>query len=92
MKSFFTEYQYTKHMMLFMYDDLHHLLRDIVSKYIIPETLEKCKNASILCDVIFSNAKNHLRNKELGIRFQHMKHKGVQQSHTSSLSSEDIDV
>ena len=60
-------------MMLFMYDDLHHLLIDIVSKYITPETLEKCKNASILCDVIFSNAKNHLRNKELGIRLQHMK-------------------
>ena len=59
--------------MLFMYDDLHHLLIDIVSKYITPETLEKCKNASILCDVIFSNAKNHLRNKELGIRLQHMK-------------------
>ena len=75
-----------------MYDDLHHLLIDIVSKYITPETLEKCKNASILCDVIFSNAKNHLRNKELGIRLQHMKHKGVQQSHTSLLSSEDIDV
>ena len=55
--------------MPFMYDDLDQLLRDIVSKYIKSETLEKCKNASILCDVNFSDAKNHLRNKEVDIGF-----------------------
>ena len=69
MKPFLTEYQYTKLMMSFMYDDLHQLLRDVVSKYIKPETLEKCRNASILCDVNFSDAKNHLRNKEVDIGF-----------------------
>ena len=46
-KPFLVEYQYTKPTMQFMYD-LHQLLRDIVSKYIKPETLEKCKNTSIL--------------------------------------------
>ena len=60
--------KYTKPMMPFMYDD-HQLLRDIGPKYIKPETLEKCKNASILCDVNFSDAKHHLRNKEVDIRF-----------------------
>ena len=55
--------------MPFMYDDLYQLLRDILSKYIKPETLEKCKNASILCDVNVSDAKNNLRNKVLGISF-----------------------
>ena len=69
MKPFLTEYQYTKPMMPFMYDDLHQLLRDIVPKYIKPETLEKCKNASILCDVNLSDAKNHSRNKEVDIGF-----------------------
>ena len=49
-----------------MYDDLHQLL---ASKYIKPEMLEKCENASILCDVNFSDAKNHLRNKEVDIGF-----------------------
>ena len=44
-------------MMPFMYDDPYQLLRDIMSKYVKPETLEKCKNASILCDVKFSDAK-----------------------------------
>ena len=33
-KPFLTEYQYTKPMMSFTYDDLRQLLRDIVSKYI----------------------------------------------------------
>ena len=47
-KPFLTEYQYTKPMMSFTYDDLRQLLRDIVSKYIKSETMEKCKNASIL--------------------------------------------
>ena len=69
MKSFLTEYQYTKPMMPFIYDDLHQLLRDIVSKYIKPEMLEKCINASILCDVNLSDAKNHLRNKKVDICF-----------------------
>ena len=69
MKPFLTEYQYTKPMMPFMYDDLHQLLRDIMSKYSKPETLKKCKNASILCDVNFSDVKNHLRNKEVDIGF-----------------------
>ena len=55
--------------MTFMYDDLHQLLRNIVFKYIKPETLEKCKNASIICDANFSDAKNHLRNKEVDIGF-----------------------
>ena len=50
MKPFLTEYQYTKPLMPFMYDDPHQLLRDIVSTYIKPETLGKCKNANILCD------------------------------------------
>ena len=31
--------------------------------------LEKCKNANILCDVNFSDNKNHLRNKEVNIGF-----------------------
>ena len=48
MKPFLTEYQYTKLLMPFTYDDLRQLLRDIVSKYIKSETMEKCKNASIL--------------------------------------------
>ena len=55
--------------MSFIYNDLHQLLRDLVSKYIKPEMLEKCKSTSILCDVNFSNAKNHLRNKEVDIGF-----------------------
>ena len=54
-------------MMPFMFDNLHQLLRDIVSKNIKPETLEKSKNAGILFDVNFSDAKNRLRNKGLGI-------------------------
>ena len=41
MKPFLTEYQYTKPMMPFMYDDPYQLLRDIMSKYVKPETLEK---------------------------------------------------
>ena len=57
-------------MMPFMYNDLHQLLRDIVFKYIKPETLEKCKNASILFDVHFNDAKNHLRNKGVDIGFR----------------------
>ena len=69
MKPFLTEYQYTKLMMPFMYDDFHQLLIDVMSKYIKPERLEKCKNASILCDVNFSDTKNQLRNKEVDIGF-----------------------
>ena len=69
MKPFLTEYQYTKLMMLFMYDDFHQLLRDIASKCIKPETLEKCKNASILFDINFSDVKNRLRNKGVDIGF-----------------------
>ena len=69
MKPFLTEYQYTKPMMPFMYDDLHQLLRDIVSKYIKPETMKKCKNASILFDINFSDAKNCLRNKGVDVGF-----------------------
>ena len=69
MKPFLTEYQYTKPMMPFMYDDLHQLLRDIVSKYIKPETMKKCKNASILFDISFSDAKNCLRNKGVDVGF-----------------------
>ena len=42
MKPFLTEYQYTKPMMPFMYDDLHQLLRGIVSQYIKSDTLGKC--------------------------------------------------
>ena len=42
MKPFLTEYQFTKPMVPFMYDDLHQLLRGIVSKYIKLEMLEKC--------------------------------------------------
>ena len=49
--------------------DFHQLLRDFASRYIISETLEKYKNASVLCDVNFSDAKNHLRNKEVDIGF-----------------------
>ena len=55
--------------MSFIYNDLHQLLRDLVSKYIKLETLEKCKSTSILCDVNCSNAKNHLRSKEVDIGF-----------------------
>ena len=69
MKPFLTRYQYTKPLMPFMYDDLHQLLRDILSRYIKPETLETCKSASILCDVNFSDAKNNLRNKEVDSGF-----------------------
>ena len=56
-------------MIPFMHDDLHQLLRDVVSKYIKPETLEKCKNASILFDVNFNDTKNRLKNKEVDIGF-----------------------
>ena len=56
-------------MMPFMYHDLHQLLRGTVSKYIKPETLEKCLNTNILFDVNFSNAKNRLRNKGVDIGF-----------------------
>ena len=55
MKPLLTGYQYTKPMMPFMYGDLHQLLRHIVSKYIKPETVEKCKTASILFNVNFSD-------------------------------------
>ena len=68
MKSFLTEYQYTKPIIAFMYD-FHQLLRDFASRYIRSETLEKYKNASVLCDVNFSDAKNHLRNKEVDTGF-----------------------
>ena len=62
---FLAEYQYVKAMMPFIYVHLHLLLRNVVSKYIRPETLEKCKNASMFCDVNFSDAKNHLKSKEV---------------------------
>ena len=69
MKPFLTECQYTKPMMPIIYDDLHQLSRDIVSRYNKPKTLEKCKNAIILCDINFSDAKDHLRNIEVDIGF-----------------------
>ena len=56
-------------MMPFTYDDLHQLLRDIVSKYIKSETFENCKSANILCDVSLSDTKNHIRNKEVDSGF-----------------------
>ena len=88
MKPFLTEYQCTKPMMPlpFMYDDLHQLLRDIVSKYIKPKTLEKYKNASTLCDVNFSGAKNHLRNKEVDIGF------GANKMKTDEITKREIAV
>ena len=88
MKPFLTEYQCTKPMMPlpFMYDDLHHLLRDIMSKYIKPKTLEKCKNASTLCDVNFSDAKNHLRNKEVDTGF------GANKMKTDQITKREIAV
>ena len=52
MKPFLTECQYTKPMMPIIYDDLHQLSRDLVSRYNKPKTLEKSKNASILCVII----------------------------------------
>ena len=69
MKPFLTEYQYTKPVMPFMYDDFHQLLRVIVYKYIKPETLEKCKNTNIFSIVNFSDAKKYLKYKELDIDF-----------------------
>ena len=75
----------------FMYDDLHQLLRDIVSKYIKPETLEKCENASILCDINFSDAKNHLRNKEVDIGFGANKVL-TDKMKTDEISKREIDV
>ena len=88
MKPFLTEYQYTKPMMPFMYDDLHQLL---ASKYIKPEMLEKCENASILCDVNFSDAKNHLRNKEMDIGFSVNKIL-TDQTKTDEITKHEIDV
>ena len=52
-----------------MYNDLHQLSRNIVSKYSRSETLENCKSASMLCYVNFSDTKNHLKNKEMNIGF-----------------------
>ena len=78
-------------MMSFMYDDLHQLLRDIVSKYIKPEMLEKCKNAIILCDVSFSDAKNHLRNKEVDIGFSANKIL-TDKMKTNEITKREIDV
>ena len=69
MKPFLREYQYTKPMMTFMCEDLHQLLRDRVSKYIKPETLEKCKSPCLFSDVNFSDAKNHLGKKQVDIGF-----------------------
>ena len=40
-----------------------------MSKYVKPEMLEKWKNASILFDLNFSDAKSHLRNKVVDIGF-----------------------
>ena len=67
MEPFLREHQYTKPMMTFMCDGLHQLLRDRVSKYIKPETLEKCKIPCLFSDVNFSDAKNLLRKKQVDI-------------------------
>ena len=52
-------------MMPFMYD-LHQLLRDIVSKYIKPEMLNKCKKTLAF---FLMSTKNHLSGKEVDIGF-----------------------
>ena len=64
MKPFLTECQYTKPMMPIIYDDLHQLSRDIVSRYNKPKTLEKCKNANILCDINFTENMPQIVQKE----------------------------
>ena len=43
LKPFLTQYQSTKPMISFLYDDLYQLLRDIVSEFIKPDILESVK-------------------------------------------------
>ena len=57
-----------------------------IISYVKFETLEKCKNASILCDVNFSGAKNHLRNKEVDIG------SGANKILTEKMKTDEIDV
>ena len=53
--------------MRFLYDDFYQLLRDIVSKFIIPGVLEKCKSASSFCHIDFMYTKNQLKKLEIGL-------------------------
>ena len=66
LQSFLTSYQYTKPMMPFLHDDLHQLLKDILSKFIKPEVLDQCKTSSSLCKLDFSIEKNYLKSPNIG--------------------------
>ena len=67
MKPFLRQYQSTKSMIPYLYDDLCHLLRDILLKFITPDVLKQYKNASNLCDIDLTDAKNQLSNWRLAL-------------------------
>ena len=47
-------------MLPFLYDDLHGLLTDIVSKFLKSKVLAECKTPRSLCEVDYSDSKNQL--------------------------------
>lgn len=67
MKPFLTQYQSTKSMKPYLYDDFYQLLRHTVPKSIKLDVLKQYKNASNLCDIDLTDPKNRLANRKLAL-------------------------
>ena len=65
MKHFLANYQCIKPMMPFMYDDLHQVLRDMSSKFIKADELEKYKTGAALIKMDFCDSKIHSKDVEV---------------------------
>ena len=67
MKPFLTQYQSTKSMTLYLYDDFYQLLGHTVPKSIKLDVLKQYKKASNLSDIDFTDPKNRLTNRKLAL-------------------------
>ena len=50
----------------FTHDDLYQLLKDLTSKFVKKEVLDRCKNSSSLCKLDFHLEENHFNHPDLG--------------------------
>ena len=66
MKPFLTQYQSTKSMTLYLYDDFYQLLRHTVPKSIKLDVLKQYKKASNLSDIDFTDPQESTYKQEIG--------------------------
>ena len=66
LQSFLTTYQSVKPMTPFLHDDLYQLLKDITSKFMKSEVLDKCKSSISLCKLDYNKENSYLKKPDIG--------------------------